>query len=119
MLQLTPHHKICLATQPIDFRKGMDKIVGFCREKLAQDPFLGDLFVFTNRKHTAIKILVYDGQGFWLCMKRLSQGKLTWWPKPGEATCTLSATELAILIYNGNPKTAQLSADWKPLLPKN
>ena len=116
MLQLTPHHKIYLATQHIDFRKGLDKITGVCREQLSLNPFVGDLFVFTNRKHTALKILVYDGQGFWLCMKRLSKGKFTWWPKPGAHTCTLSCAELSILIYNGNPKAAQLSGDWRPLL---
>lgn len=119
MLQLTPHHRVYLAIQPVDFRKGIDKLVGVCREQLLQDPFTGNLFVFTNRRRSALKILVYDGQGFWLCLKRLSQGKLSWWPNPGTHTCTLSSAELSILLYNGNPKAAQLSPDWRPLLPKD
>jgi transposase len=40
----------------------------------------GTLFLFRNRSGTAIKLLTYDGQGYWLCLKRFSQGKLQWWP---------------------------------------
>lgn len=115
MLQLTPHHKIYLAQQHLDFRKGIDKIVGVCRKLLDCDPFSGHIFVFINKKHTAVKILVYDGQGFWLCMKRLSHGKLKWWPKAKQSVCMLNSTQLQILLHNGNPETAQLSSDWRPL----
>lgn len=117
MLQLTPHHRILLALTPIDFRKGIDSIVGVCRHHLAAEPFSGEVFVFINRGKTALKLLVYDGQGFWLCMKRLSQGRFKWWPTPEHPTCVLSASELGILLYNGNPKTAHLAQDWRPLLP--
>lgn len=116
MLQVTPHHRILLAVEPIDFRKGIDGIASVCRQHLAHDPFTGHVFVFTNKTRRAIKILVYDGQGFWLCMKRFSEGKLRWWPKANECTMTLSASQLGILLNNGNPETAQLGEDWRPLL---
>jgi hypothetical protein len=45
-----------------------------CREKLDADPFSGHLFIFRGRRAMAIKILAYDGQGFWLAQKRLSKG---------------------------------------------
>lgn len=116
MLQVTPHHRILLAVEPIDFRKGVDGIAAVCRRHLAHDPFTGHVFVFSNKSRRAIKILVYDGQGFWLCMKRFSQGKLRWWPKANERSINFTASQLAILLNNGNPETAQLGEDWRPLL---
>ena len=68
MIQLTPHMRILVAVEPIDFRAGIDGLAGACRRRLDADPFSGALFVFGNRARTAIKILVYDGQGFWLCL---------------------------------------------------
>jgi len=41
-----------------------------CQEQLQADPFSGRLFVFRNRRRTALKILAYDGRGFWLCQNQ-------------------------------------------------
>ncbi len=71
MIQLTQHMRILVAIEPADFRKGIDGLAAVCRIHLHQDPFLGTVFVFRNRRATAVKILVYDGQGFWLSHKRL------------------------------------------------
>jgi IS66 Orf2 like protein/Family of unknown function (DUF5372) len=70
MIQLVPQLKILLAYEPVDFRKGIDSLVTLCKTRLDQDPFTGALFVFKNRSGTALKLLVYDGQGFWLSRKR-------------------------------------------------
>ena len=91
MIQLVPQLKILLACQPVDFRKGIDSLVALCKGALAQDPFTGTLFVFRNRSGTALKLLVYDGQGFWLCLKRFSQGRLHWWPQPDTPLHSLGA----------------------------
>jgi len=88
MLQITPQQTIFVAIKPVDFRKGIDGLAALCRSQLNHDPFSGALFVFTNRQRTAVKIIVYDGQGFWLCMKRFSQGKLAWWPTANTPTNT-------------------------------
>ena len=82
MIQLTPHMRIILAVDPADFRKGIDGLAQLCRSVLESDPFSGYLFVFMNKRKTAIKMLVYDGQGFWLFQKRLSRGRFKWWPMP-------------------------------------
>lgn len=113
MLQITPQSKIFLATLPADFRKGIAGLSAVCKQLLALDPFSGQLFLFRNRSGTAIKILCYDGQGFWLCMKRFSQGKLNWWPNSTEHSIRLSHHELQILLYNGNPIKAQIPQDWR------
>ena len=75
MIAITPHMRILLATEAVDFRKGIDSLASVCRNILEADPFSGYLFVFTNKNRKSIKILVYDGQGFWLCTKRLSKGR--------------------------------------------
>ncbi len=81
MIQLTPQMRILVAVAPVDFRRGIDGLARLCRVVLQADPFSGVAFVFRNRRATAIKLLVYDGQGFWLAHKRLSKGKFCWWPE--------------------------------------
>ena len=67
MIQVRPQMRILLAVQAVDFRKGIDGLAGICRHILGKAPFLGSVFIFRNRRGTAIRALVYDGQGFWLC----------------------------------------------------
>jgi len=117
MIQITPHMRILVAVEPIDFRCGIDGLVGACRKLLQGDPFSGALFVFGNRTRTALKILVYDGQGFWLCHKRLSSGRFTWWPGVGAPCCTLQACELQVLLMAGNPTQANTAPAWRALAP--
>jgi len=66
MLQLTPQSRILLATQPVDFRKGIDGLTAVCRQVLRDNPLEGAVYVFRNRAGTALKLLLYDGQGYWL-----------------------------------------------------
>lgn len=113
MLQLTPQSKIFLATMPVDFRAGIDGLASICKKILSMDPFSGQIFLFRNRSGKAIKILCYDGQGFWLCMKRFSQGKLNWWPTSAETTIHLNHRNLQILLNNGNPTAVQFPSDWR------
>tara|TARA_X000001036_G_C20675698_1_gene804057 strand:+ start:497 stop:847 length:351 start_codon:yes stop_codon:yes gene_type:complete len=115
MLQITPQHKVFVATSPIDFRKGIDAIVGLCNNVLNMDPFSGYVFVFRNRKATSIRILVYDTQGFWLCTKRLSSGKFMHWPTNVDKLYNMSACEILTLLYNGDPKNANFQTPWKSI----
>jgi transposase len=115
MIQITPHMRILVAVEPIDFRAGIDGLARACRKHLQADPFSGALFVFGNRARTAIKILVYDGQGFWLCQKRLSSSKFTWWPKGAEPGHTLQACELQVLLMAGDPSQAHAAPAWRAL----
>ncbi len=66
MIQLPPQLSIMLAYDPVDFRKGIDTLAALCRNRLNDDPFSGTVFLFRNRRGTALKLLIYDGQGFWL-----------------------------------------------------
>lgn len=123
MLQITPHMKVLVALEPADFRKGIDGLASVCKETLKHDPFAGVVFVFRNRRATAIKVLVYDGQGFWLCQKRLSSGRFRWWPAAAnrhgaQPTATLAAHQLTVLLSAGNPARTSAAADWRPIGPQ-
>ena len=113
MIQLTPQSRIFLATEPVDFRKGIDGLAAVCRQRLGQNPLEGAVYVFRNRSGTSLKLLLYDGQGYWVCMKRLSTGRFSWWPRSADARVPLSARELMILIWSGNPDRAQMAQDWR------
>ena len=115
MLQLTPQRRLLLATEPVDFRKGIDGLAAVCRQVLADNPLSGAIFVFRNRAGTTLKLLCYDGQGFWLCTKRLSQGRFTWWPQRQDASYRLWARELLVLLWNGHPHQAGMAEDWRQL----
>lgn len=118
MIQLTPQMRILVAVEPVDFRQGIDGLCRLCRQVLSSDPFSGTVFVFRNRSGTAIKILAYDGQGYWLCQKRMSQGRFRHWPSPtGEVARTLLAHELQVLLSGGNPGAAQAAPQWRAITP--
>ena len=116
MIQLVPQLRILLACAPVDFRKGIDALLALCKQEFAENPFSGTLFVFRNRSGTALKLLVYDGQGYWLCLKRFSQGRIHWWPQATDTPLRpLEAQQLSVLLYNGLPEQAGFAAPWRKL----
>jgi transposase len=116
MIQITPQMRILVAIEAVDFRRGIDGMARLCREALASDPFSGTAYVFRSRSGKAIKILVYDGQGFWLCHKRLSQGRFHCWPARGNHGGTaLQAHELQVLLYGGDPSVTNAAPVWRPV----
>ncbi len=117
MIQITAQTRILVAIEPTDFRKGIDGLARLCRDVLHNDPFSGALFVFRNRNGKSIKILGYDGQGFWLCQKRLSQDRFRFWPKATEPMTSLLAYELQVLLNAGDPQRTQAPPPWRQVQP--
>ncbi len=118
MIQITPQMRILVALEAVDGRKGIDSLAQLCQEKLQADPFSGWLFVFRSRRGTAIRILVYHGQGFWLAQKRLSRGRFRWWPggrSPREVARRLAAHQLQVLLAAGDPSATQAAPAWRPV----
>lgn len=116
MIQTSPSMRILVAIEAADFRKGIDGLAALCRQQLERDPMNGWAFVFRNRSGTAVKILVYDGQGFWLCQKRLSQGHFAWWPRGDTAKGRfLQGHELQVLLSGGDPEAARGAPLWRPV----
>ena len=118
MIQVTPQMRILVAVEPTDFRKGIDGLAQVCKAVLKEDPFRGWVFVFRNRRATAVKILAYDGQGFWLCQKRLSNSRFRWWPTSRTRVArTLEAHQLQALLSAGNPDGVQAAPTWRSVSP--
>ena len=79
-------------------RKSINGLAALVSESFCLDPFDDALFVFCNRSKDRIKILEWDGDGFWLYFKRLEKGHFRWPAEGLEATMTLTGEELRILI---------------------
>jgi transposase len=116
VIAVMPQMRRWVAVEPVDFRKGIDGLVAVCRQRLAADPMSGAVFVFGSRNRKSIKLLAYDGQGFWLFQKRLSQGRFGWWPKAGGETAQrLEAHQLQLLLWNGDPTRLNTAPLWRPI----
>ena len=115
MIQITAHMKILVAVEPVDFRKGIDGLAAVCRQALASDPQAGTLFVFCSRRRHAIKCLTYDGQGYWICQKRLSRGRFEGWPTHQGSSIHWDPLQLHSLLWNGDPAKSSAGEMWKPL----
>jgi len=99
MLHLTQDTRILLALTPISFRKQIDGLVALCEQHLSEDPHSGQLFVFINKARTMIRVLCYEGNGYWLATKRLSRGRYGSWPECKEAlSYPLTAAELTKIL---------------------
>ena len=76
----------------------------------------GTVYVFRNRSRTAIKAIAYDGQGYWLCQKRLSAGRFFHWPRAvKEPMSPLEAHELVVLLRGGDPSATGAAPIWRPV----
>ena len=98
MLQLSADTAILIATQPQDFRKGIDGFIAVCQRTLQQNPRADIRFVFINRNRTMLRVLAYDGTGFWLMTKRLSKGRFQGWPRSEQRVEPMAATRLRALL---------------------
>jgi transposase len=117
MIQITPQMRILVAVEPVDFRRGLDGLARLCRETLQSDPFSGALFVFRSRSGKSVRVLAYDGQGLWLCHKRLSVGRFRFWPTGRAASRRLQAHELQVLLAAGNPEATEAAPPWRAVTP--
>jgi transposase len=108
MLSITGATRVFVAVVPIDLRGSFNALSGQVKQVLAQDPLSGHWFVFTNRRRNRLKILIWDGSGYWICAKRLERGRFTW--ITGEhPSALLRPEELTALVCGLEIKA---KADW-------
>lgn len=103
---------VCIGLNPIDFRCGLNKLAPLAESLFGKDPKDKVVFVFRNKSRTDIKLILYERNGFFLGHKRLSKGKLSWWPRT-EAEChSLDAGELFKLLGGVDPR-GSFHPDWQ------
>jgi len=110
MLSFTGGLKVFVAVVPCDLRKSFAGLQGLVSEQLGEDLRQGALFVFSNRRHTRLKILYWDGTGVWVLTKRLEQGTFAW-PKavdPQAVKLRLAPEALAMLTDGIDLRGARL-----------
>jgi len=115
MIPIGPQTRVLVAVEPVDFRAGIDGLAQVCRAVLQSEPMSGVVFVFRNRRRTSMRWLLYDGQGFCLCTKRLSKGKFRWWPSSAYPGTPLQGHELHVLLRAGDPSSTYAAPDWRRL----
>ena len=71
MLSVTSATRVLVATTPVDLRGSFNRLYSLVVGQLKADPLSGHLFVFTNGRRNRIKVLYWDGDGLWVCAKRL------------------------------------------------
>lgn len=97
MIALPSGVRVWLAAGVTDMRKGFDGLAGLVQQRLGQDPFSGQLFVFRGRRGDLIKILAWDTQGLVLYAKRLERGRFTW-PQASDGVVALTPAQLSMLL---------------------
>jgi transposase len=97
MIAPGPEVRVYIATQPVDFRKGIDGLALAVQEMLGQDPFSGAIFVFRSKRADRVKVLAWDQTGMVLVHKRLDAGKFVW-PAVRDGVMRLSAAQFAALF---------------------
>ncbi len=92
MIHITAQMRVLVAIEPVDGRKGIDSLARVCQEENSlKILFPAAFFIFRSRSGTSIRLLCYDGQGYYLAQKRLSKGRFTWWPESASAAKQLEA----------------------------
>lgn len=115
MIQVPAQASVFVMHEPVSFRNGIDGMAAIARVVLGKEPMSGAYFVFRNRGRHMLRILFYDGGGFWLCTRRLSKGTFTNWPTSDRAEfCSaLLARDLQVLVWGGDPSRCAFPDLWR------
>ena len=107
--------RVCLATRPVDFRKGHAGLSMIVQSVLGHDPFGGAVFVFRSKRGDQLKCLVWDGSGLVLIYKKL-EGSAFHWPKPSDGVIRLSPAQFAALFEGLDWKAVRSERRRRPRL---
>ena len=113
MIQISPGTNIFVVNSAVSFRSRIKGMVAFCRDVLSQEPMNGAYFVFRNKVGTMVRVLFYDGDGFWLCEKRFSSGTIKGWPSRSCPMTSVTARQLLVLLWHGDPSTVNYPPMWR------
>lgn len=103
--------RIYLCVEPTDMRKAFNGLHAIAKHELLKNPMDGSLFLFANRRRDRVKLLYWDGTGFWVLAKRLEKGTF-WWPgKTGAAAgaIEMKPEALGYVAQRDRPQGRQFS----------
>jgi transposase len=105
--------QVFLVVEPVDMRLGMDGLSAKIQLALGRSPCDGTAYAFRNKRSTRLKLLIWDGNGVWLCHRRLHRGNFVW-PVFGDHLCTLTPPQWEWLISGVDWRrlSAQPPAHW-------
>jgi transposase len=106
-------NRILVARDPVDFRKQIDGLAAVCEQRLGEEPLDGTLFLFSNRRRTALKALVWTHGGFSMVYKKLEKGRFRW-PTGEVDRVAVSRAELAALLEGLDVSKATRLSRWNP-----
>lgn len=98
MIDFSKIESFYLCFGPTDLRKGIDGYSSLVSGVMKCDPFTQSVFLFCNRSKDKLKVLYWDGNGFWLLYKRLEEGKFRWPRTNGDASLSLTTQQLNWLL---------------------
>lgn len=118
MIGSTRNLHVFAYSSPADLRKGFDGLYGIVRSELQRDPLDGDCFLFVNRARSRAKVLLWDGTGLCIYMKRLEQGRFAclWEKAQSETSVELTMSELALFL-EGSEQVGRISLSPSEIKP--
>jgi transposase len=118
MIGSTRNLQVFAYAQPADLRKGFDSLYGIVTSELSRDPLDGDCFLFVNRARSRAKVLLWDGTGLCIYMKRLERGRFAclWDEGQGLASVELTMSELSLFL-EGSEMVGRVSLSPRPIRP--
>jgi len=117
VLSLSSALRIFLAVEPADMRKGFDGLAQLVRERIAEEPLSGHLFVFRNRRRDRVKILYWDRDGFALWYKRLEKGTFRF-PEAKGGRVEVTPAEMAAVLEGIDLSRARRLPRYAPPVPR-
>lgn len=114
MIEITPETRVFISLSPIDFRAGINRLGAIATELFGKDPMKGGIFLFHNKRKTDIKLITYHRNGFFLGHKRLSRGKLSWWPRTEGESLSITVSQLNRLLKGVDPR-GSFHPEWESL----
>lgn len=103
-----------IALNPVDFRAGHNKLRAVAEQLFGEDPQKKGLFLYRNRRNTDIKLIFYNGTGYFVGHQKLSKGRLSWWPRTEVEALNVSVNEIGRLLLGVDPR-GSWHPDWKQL----
>ncbi len=84
---------------PTDLRKSFDTLSRLVEQDLGEDPLSGDAYLFINGRRNRAKVLIWDGAGLCIYMKRLEKNRFAApWERASDGAVQMTASELALFL---------------------